>query len=213
MNKFILSAALAAAVASPLLTQSAHAQDSDANQPQTNQLDNFFVDGNLGQTQSRNDFTHNHSVFQNVRFGWRWNGYVGPEIGYVYLGRPKTDFSYIGSPINSGSNGQVSTKSRAATVGVNGKYDFYGNWFVTGHAGYMRSRTKIDGSVDGQTVFTDRTWNNGWYAGLGVGYDVTRNVSIGVNYDNYHLQYGDNSTNGELKNNVAAFSGSVEYRF
>lgn len=202
MNKFILSAALAAAVASPLLSQAAHAQDSESNQPQTNQLDNFYVAGNLGQTQYRIDASHDHSVFQNVRFGWRWDGYVGPEIGYVYLGRPK----------DVAGNSALSVKPRAATVGVNGKYDFYGNWFVTAHAGYMRSRTNIDASYAGDTVFSQRTWNNGWYGGLGVGYDVTHNVSIGVNYDNYHVQYG-NSGQDEAKNNVAAFSGSVEYRF
>jgi len=194
MNKILLSAALAAFAVSPLLSQAAHADDS-------NPLDNFYVAGNLGQTQYRADVSHDNSVFQNVRFGWRWNGYVGPEIGYVYLGRPK-DVAY------GTSN---SLKPRAATIGVNGKYNFYQNWFVTGHAGYLRSQSYLTQTV-GSDSFRDKSWNNGWFAGAGVGYNVTQNVSVALNYDNYHVQYG-RAADGQSKTNIAAFSGSVEYRF
>ncbi|WP_049620642.1 outer membrane beta-barrel protein [Frateuria defendens] len=192
MNKFVLSAALAGLALSPLLTQTARADSS-------NQLDNFYVAGNLGQTQYRDSLSHDHSVFQNVRFGWRWNGIVGPEIGYAYLGRPK---DVIG-------NDRFSVKPRAATVGVNAKYDFYQNWFVTGHAGYMRSRSNLKATVDGVTD-SSKSWNNGWYGGVGVGYNLTPSVSLGLNYDNYHLKVGRGSQSSA---NVAAYSASVEYRF
>lgn len=194
MNKLLLSATLAAFAMSPLLSQTVHADDS-------NQLDNFYVAGNLGQSQYRADAGHDSGVFQNIRFGWRWNGYVGPEIGYVYLGRPKA----VSDDVES------SLKPRAATVGINGKYDFYQNWFVTGHAGYLRSQSYM-GETFGDASARAKSWNNGWFAGAGVGYNLTQNVSVAVNYDNYRLLYGRRG-DGQSHVNVAAFSGSIEYRF
>lgn len=201
MKKLFLTATVAALLASPLLSQAARADDNSNGN--TSQLQNFYVAGNLGQTQNRNsDFGHNNSVFQNVRFGWRLNDHVGPEVGYVYLGRPK----------NVTDGVKTNLKSRAATVGVNGKYSIGDSrWFVTGHAGYMRSMSYI-GETYGDAESREKSWNNGWFAGAGVGYDLTRNVSLAVNYDNYRLQYG-RPTNGQGHSNVAAFSGSLEYRF
>ena len=80
MNKLALSAALAALALSPVLSQAAHADDTSTTPTyganvNPNWQDNFFAAGNLGQTQARTaDLSHNNSVFQNVRFGWRWNG-------------------------------------------------------------------------------------------------------------------------------------------
>jgi OmpA-OmpF porin, OOP family len=216
MNKLALSAALAALALSPVLSQSAHADDTNTtastygNNLNPNWQDNFFVAGQLGQTQYRVDsdtLNHNNGVFQNVRFGWRWNGLIGPEIGYVYLGRPKLANDF----------GQLSVQPRAATVGVNAKYNFYNNWFVTAHAGYMRSQTKFD-AIDAFGGDRYKTWNNGLYAGVGVGYDLTKNFSVGVNYDNYRLQAGNSTSFDNIgvpheRANVAAYSASVEYRF
>ena len=199
MNKLLVTTAIAAVLASPL---AARADDNNSN-GNSNPLDNFYVAGNLGQTQYRADLSHNNSVFQNVRFGWRWNGYVGPEIGYVYLGRPKTVANGV----------ENNLKSRAATVGVNGKYDFgSSNWFATAHAGYMRSTSYMGEGVGSDDAARGKSWNNGWYAGAGVGYNVTQNVSLAVNYDNYRLLYGRRG-DGQSHLNVAAFSGSIEYRF
>lgn len=210
MNKLALTAVAAALAFSPLLSQAAHADDAST-PTSTNWQDNFFVAGQLGQTQFRNaDLSHNNSVFQNVRFGWRWNGLVGPEIGYVYLGRPKSDVYGDGST-------SLSLKPRAATIGVNAKYNFYQNWFVTAHAGYLRAENKFALTSGGaENRYT--TWNNGLYAGLGVGYDLTKNFSVGLNYDDYRLQSGNGTSAnyvgaGHDRTNIAAYSASVEYRF
>jgi OmpA-OmpF porin, OOP family len=212
MNKLAFSAALAALALSPVLSQAAHADDASTatygSNVNPNWQDNFFVAGNLGKSDARSaDLTHKNSVFQNVRFGWRWNGIVGPEIGYAYLGRPKADIA--------DGFGSVSAKPQAATIGVNGKYNFYKGWYVTGHAGYLRSVTKAALSV-GDSRLRDQTWNNGLYAGLGVGYDVTKNVSLALNYDDYRIQTGnktDTNLLGRTRTNIAAYSASVEYRF
>lgn len=207
MNKLALSAAVAALALSPVFA--AQAQDASQSVPtyganvNPNWQDNFFVAGQLGQTQARSAaFTHDNGVFQNVRFGWRWNGIIGAELGYVYLGRPKAEYDGLAS---------TSAKPRAGTVGVNAKYNVYEGLYVTAHAGYMRSNTRFD-TVVGPYHDTDKTWNNGVYAGLGVGYDLTKNVSVSVNYDDYRVQAGNDNI-GRIRYNVAAYSAGIEYRF
>ena len=194
MNKTFLAAALAVAAVSPFAAKA----------DESNQLDNFFVAGNLGQSNYRlGGYSDKTDVFQNVRFGWRWNGLVGAEIGYAYLGKAKDvqDFT------------SESAKARAAQLGVTAKYNFFENWYVTGHGGYLRSRTTGAVTV-GDVSASEKSWNNGWYAGAGVGYDVTKNVSLALNYDNYHVKYGREGASAPQENtNVAAYSASVEYRF
>lgn len=188
MKKTFIAAALAIAAMSPFAAQ------ADA----SSRTHDFFVAGNLGQSNARDSLlTHKNSVFQNIRFGWRWNGIVGAEVGYAYLGRPKIESAF--------GYDSISVKNQAATVGVTAKYDFVPNWYVTGHAGYARTRT-TGTSTAGDVTTTSRNWNNGWYAGAGIGYNLTSNGSLGLNYDNYNIRtYG--------KNNIAAYSVSYEYRF
>ena len=194
MSKTFFAAALAVAALSPFAAKA----------DETNQLDNFFVAGNLGQSNYRmGGVSDKTDVFQNVRFGWRWNGIVGAEIGYAYLGKVKNDFNF----------GNSWAKPRVAQIGVTAKYNFHDGWFVTGHGGYLRSRTTA-GITVGNVSASEKSWNNGWYAGAGVGYDVTRNVSLALNYDNYHVKNGrGGSDQPQTSANVAAYSASVEYRF
>ncbi|WP_199098157.1 outer membrane beta-barrel protein [Dyella sp. ASV21] len=194
MNKTLIAAALAVVAVAPFAAKA----------DESNQLDNFFVAGNLGQSNYRiGGVSDKNDVFQNVRFGWRWNGIVGAEIGYAYLGKVKNNFDFA----------SVSAKPRVGQIGVTAKYNFYNNWYVTGHGGYLRSRT-TGGVTVGDVSATAKSWNNGWYAGAGVGYDVTKNVSLALNYDNYHVKYGRAGASEEQVNaNVAAYSASIEYRF
>jgi OOP family OmpA-OmpF porin len=186
MKKTLIAAALAVTAVLPFAAQ------ADA----SSQTNDFFVAGNLGQSNARDGLvTHKTSVFQNVRFGWRWNGIVGAEVGYAYLGRAKLESAYDA----------LSIKNQAATVGVTAKYDFVPNWYVTGHAGYARMRTTGTWTA-GDNTTTSRDWNNGWYAGAGVGYNLSSKASLGLNYDNYHVK-------AYSKGNIAAYSVSYEYRF
>lgn len=194
MNKTLLAAALAVVAAAPF------AAKADEN----NQLNNFFVAGNLGQSNYRvGGISDKSDAFYNLRFGWRWNGIVGAELGYADLGKAKNDYNFA----------STWAKPRVAQLGVTAKYNFYNNWYVTGHGGYLRSRTTAGVTV-GNTSASEKSWNNGWYAGAGVGYDVTQNVSLALNYDNYHVKYGRaGASESQANTNIAAYSASVEYRF
>jgi len=232
--KKLLLAAIVVAVAAPTASMASQPDSSVQSNVETNQLDNFFVAGNLGASKYRDatasnhpgyrdDLTHDNSVFQNLRFGWRWDGIVGPEIGYAYLGEGKRNYLY--------PERLYSVEPKAFTLGVNSKYDFHDNWFVTAHAGGLRSHTNVACTTSFIPCERDRVFGlpggpsvsntssrNGWYGGLGVGYDITNDVSVGVNYDNYNIKYNavDNPDSGvdtKAKRNIAAFSTSLEYRF
>ncbi|AIF46064.1 outer membrane beta-barrel protein [Dyella japonica] len=193
MNKTLLAAALAVVAVAPF------AAKADEN----NQLNNFFVAGNLGQSNYRvGGLSDKTDGYYNLRFGWRWNGIVGAEVGYADLGKGKNVADFT----------STWAKARAAQVGVTAKYNFYNNWYVTGHGGYLRSRTTAGVTVGDMSV-SQKSWNNGWYAGAGVGYDVTQNVSLALNYDNYHVKYGRDTSQPQDHANIAAYSASVEYRF
>jgi OOP family OmpA-OmpF porin len=204
MKKLLFVTATALSI--PLVSTAAASDTSLGANLDTNQLDNFYVAGNLGQTQYRTSYeiSHRDSVFQNVRFGWRWNGIVGAELGYAYLGRRKDQYAF----------GESSVNTRAATLGANAKYNIYDGWFVTAHGGYLRSQRE---NTQTSYVFGDSSnhtsWNNGWYGGVGAGYDITHSVSVALNYDNYHLQYNHSDDAFRDKVNVAAYSASIEYRF
>jgi len=191
MKNTLIAATLAVAAVFPFAAQ------ADA----SSQTHDFFVAGNLGQSNVRDSFTHKNGVFQNVRFGWRWNGIVGTEVGYAYLGRPKLEIA----------DASTTVKTQAATVGVTAKYDFVPNWYVTGHAGYARTRSIVTGTA-GDFTATSRSWNNGWYGGAGAGYNLTSHASLGLNYDNYHVKVGRKG-DGRGAANIAAYSVSYEYRF
>jgi OmpA-OmpF porin, OOP family len=190
MKKTFIAAALAVAAVSSFAAQA----------DESSQLNNFFIAGNLGQSNLRADFTHKNSVFQGINAGWRWNGIVGAEVGYAYLGRPKIQSTYESS----------SLKTQAATVGVNARYDFVPNWYVSGRAGYARTRALAEGTA-GDFSAKSRSWNNGWYGGVGVGYNITTHASLGLNYDNYRVEVGRKGEDRSTAN-IAAYSVGFEYR-
>ncbi|BDU19604.1 hypothetical protein [Dyella sp. GSA-30] len=45
-----------------------------------------------------------------------------------------------------------------------------------------------------------------------MGYNLTSNASLGLNYDNYHVKVGRKG-DGRGAANIAAYSVSYEYRF
>jgi OOP family OmpA-OmpF porin len=163
-------------------------------------INKFFVAGNLGQSNPRAGFTHKNGVFQGINAGWRWDGILGAEIGYACLGRAK-----IRMPGESGSQ-----QSQAGTAGLNARYNFLPNWYVSGRTGYARVRAlseRVAGNFSGKTS----RWNSGWYRGVGVGYNMTRHASLGLNYDNYYVEAG-RKNDGPDATTIATYSVRFEYR-
>lgn len=97
-------------------------------------------------------------------------------------------------------------------IGANGRFNLSPNWYIGGRAGFIRatldSRIRINRPDD--SVFRDGYNNHadGWYAGVGFGYDFKRNFSLGLNYDYYGAK-----DHGFKIINQDVVSVSGEYRF
>jgi hypothetical protein len=195
MNKRFQMAAIAIALA--VSSTTAFADESGA----------FFVNANLGQSSynSNNSALSNNTAFSTaVRGGYSWYSPAvdfGFEAGYVDLGK-------VSGVINGGGiSTNVSAHAQGPLLGIDLKYKFQNRWFISGRLGYLH--TSLTESASGIGSMNDH--GGGGYAGLGVGYDITKNFSLGASYDNYRIKVRVDGVNAS--GNVGMFSGFVEYRF
>lgn len=207
MRNTLLTAAVAATLAAASFA--GHATEAQ-----------FFVDGKVGQSNyhySGSDFHDTKDVSSNVMFGYRWSPeqrfYIGPELGYIDLGKIGQSYNFNYGDFSE--HDHYGIKSKGALLGVNTKWDLGDRWYLTAHAGLSRLRSETtysysysDGYPGGN--FHAKEDANSWYAGLGVGYDINRNLGFGLAYDNYSLKY-DNGD--DRKTDVGVIAATIEWRF
>jgi len=197
MKTTLIAIALATAglSAAPMLSHAA-----DANGPGGG----LFINGNIGQSSlSKGAYDDNDTAY-DANIGYRWalnpNVALGIEGGYANLGKfdPSSNF-------NSQGLGRASVKGW--TLGVNGHFNITPEWYLSGRAGLFRAYVKgayLDAAAT--PVYVDDT-SSKYYAGAGVGYDFSNNLSIGVNYDYYKADKAG------LKFDPSVVSVSAEVRF
>jgi OOP family OmpA-OmpF porin/outer membrane immunogenic protein len=175
----------------------------------------FFVNGNVGQSNLSKGLYDDSDTAYAVNIGYRWainaNVALGIEGGYTDLGKFGVDLNHFVPHENPGlPNASV----KGWTAGVNGHFNLTPQWYVSGRTGLFRADIKgaYDNPDEGGHVFVpafltvDGT-STKYYAGAGVGYDFSNNMSVGLNYDFYKA-----SKNGlKLTPNLLSVSG--EYRF
>lgn len=210
MNKILtvaLGAALAAASASAAAAGSSGA---------------FFINAGVGQSQYHVGHTdglgyklEDKDTAVAARFGYAWklgNGFdLGVEGGYADLGKL----------VAKANDGVTFAKSDLSTkgwlLGGNGKYHFEKNWYLSARAGWYHAEQKARAFVvdveSGETLGygSADADGDGWYGGVGVGYDFAPNFSMGLNYDNYHAKAETDGVTDE--GSVGVFSLSAEFRF
>lgn len=145
-----------------------------------------------------------------VRFGYIWYNTVdfGIEGGYVDLGKVTSRYLSAGTA----ENGDITAKGWM--LGVNGKYHFARDWFLSARGGWLHSKVDATASYSDSTTSqyaTGSAHGDGWYAGAGVGYDFSPNFSLSLNYDNYHAKAKTDA--GSITGNVGTYMFSAEYRF
>lgn len=191
MKKLHLAAALIAALAAP----SAFAQATDRT--------GFFVNGSVGSGNvSEGDFSDTGTAWQ-LNGGYRW-GAIGIEGGYA-------DFANLSDTVEGLD---VNAALDGFTLGVNGRFNFAEQWYLSGRVGAffwdadanaavcaVAGTNRVCNLVDADTDGTD------FYAGLGLGYDFNEMFSLGVAYD--YFQAEDN----DLKLNTNTYSIAGEVRF
>lgn len=176
---------------------------------------NFYVGADVGQAHHRLGDNPDERIDRSdtaaaVRFGyvWHWAVDFGVEGGYATLGKITDDYTQH----NSGYPSRMSIETSGLFAGTKVKYHFSDAWYVSARAGVFQSHVKVrdhDESPDGGDYRASST-NGSWYAGAGVGYDVSRDFSLGLSYDNFRSKVG---TNDSVTFNTAMFSLSAEYRF
>jgi hypothetical protein len=161
--------------------------------------------------------------------GYRWAVdkpfYLGLEGGYVSLGRDhaSTDYSIaftdITGPHTLTGSTRGTIKNEALLIGVNGKWELPAQYFITAHAGIARYRNNqhlhYAGNLDGAATEggSDRYsyYDTNYYAGLGFGYDFSRQVSLTFTYDHYAPGYEAYGVKEKIK--FDAYAAAVEFRF
>ncbi|MGA7438450.1 MAG: outer membrane beta-barrel protein [Luteibacter sp.] len=210
MIKYFIAAMTTIAVAAPAL---AYADGQGA-----------FVQAGAGQA------SQNHTgTSWSLSGGYRWavaSGlYVGLEGGYHDLANGKfrysanESFTDIDGPhrLNSQSVAHLGTK--AVTFGVAARWDFADKVYATAHGGIARyryrQRTEGTSTIDDQppqdSHFAYSLFDTRWYAGAGMGYDFTPQLSLQFTYDHYPQHY---SVYGyRFSNNLDIYSTALEFRF
>ncbi|UGB46247.1 outer membrane beta-barrel protein [Frateuria edaphi] len=204
MNKYVLS--LSALILAGACS-SAFAQDNRA----------FFVNAAAGQATYHVDDAdgdnyagNNSDSATSLRLGYLWHGPVdiGVEGGYVDLGQLKA------SLISGAVFEEATVHAKGWLLGAAGKYHFADQWFVSARGGWLRASSDVDFRIStpaDSTSASSSVDGNGWYGGVGVGYDFSDNVSLGVNYDNYHVKAQTDGVSADA--NVGTWMVTAEYRF
>jgi OmpA-OmpF porin, OOP family len=197
MKKTLL--ALALTTAGLLAVPAAFAQ----NAPTDN--GGWFVNGNVGRTSINNGPYDGHDTGYALNGGYRWslapNFSLGAEVGYNDLGNIHAKNIFNSQPVISPGKSQL----HGWTAGANAHLDLSPSWYISGRGG-LYSWTGHGLNNDINPVRKGLS-DNSWYAGAGVGYNITSNLSVGLNYDYFDAQ----KHNVDLSTDMV--SASAEYRF
>ncbi len=197
MKKSLL--ALALATAGLLGTSAAFAQNAPADNG------GWFINGNVGRTSLNKGPYDGHDTGYALDGGYRWslapNFSLGAEVGYNDLGNIHAKNIFNSQPVVAPGKSQL----HGWTAGANAHLDLGTNWYLSGRAGlYSWTGHGLSNDID---PVNKSLSNNSWYAGAGVGYRITSNLSVGLNYDYFDAK----KHNVDLSTDMV--SASAEYRF
>jgi OOP family OmpA-OmpF porin/outer membrane immunogenic protein len=196
-NKTLLALALTTAgalAASGAIAQSAPTQNGG-----------WFLNGNVGQTSINHGNYDDQATGYAINGGYRWalnpSAALGMELGYNDLGNIHAKNIFNSQPVVQDNKSEL----HGWTAGVNGHFNLTPNWYVSGRTGlYSWKGHGLSNDANPVRKGLDDT---SWYAGAGVGYDFSNNVSVGLNYDYYDAKKQQVNLSTDM------VSVSAEYRF
>jgi opacity protein-like surface antigen len=184
-NTAIVLAIATAFIAAPCFIQQAHAQG--ANSPGTDS--SFFVNGTVGHSYFGSGQNSGSDTGYAINGGYRWavtpNFAIGPEIGYNDLGNIRLKNTFSSQPVVAPGKASL----HGWTVGANAKYGFASNWYASARAGLYEWSGQ--GMTRDITPVLKHRSSDGYYGGVGVGYDFNRNFGVGLDYDYYRAKKND----------------------
>ncbi|GLQ49447.1 outer membrane beta-barrel protein [Dyella flava] len=162
------------------------------------------ADAGYGQV-NKGPYDNQGNYIGGVKGGYRFainpETSVGVEAGYQYLG-------FVNA---KGAENVSSNRGRlyGPTLGANLRWNFNPSWYAEIRAGAMYAQGS--GLTDTYDSSYQRFERIRPYAGVGVGYNLAANWSVGVNYDYYDGQGKSGNQGVQLQTN--AVTVSAEYRF
>lgn len=200
MKKTLFAVALAAvgfAVVPAAFAQSAPTQTAQQG---------WYVGAEAGYGQiNKGPYDSNGDAIGGIKGGYRFainpETSFGVEAGYQYLGRIDA----------RGASGDSSLRSKlyGPTLGVNLRYNFTPNWYGEVRTGAFYAQGQ--GLTNTANPSYERFERTRYYAGVGAGYNINQNWSVGVNYNYYDGTSRGGDRGVQLQTN--AYTASVEYRF
>jgi OmpA-OmpF porin, OOP family len=141
----------------------------------------WYLGGSIGQSKAKDacsDLSSNVSCDDKdtawkIFGGYQFNRYIAAEVAYTDLGKVKA----------SGPTVSAEVKSNAwELVGV-GSYPIGASGFAPyAKLGVYRGESKLSSS----SGVSDKDTSNDWTAGLGVRYDITKNVAVRAEWQRYN---------------------------
>jgi len=219
--------AIALATAGVLAIPAAFAQDASTDsstQAGWKSHSGWYVDGDLGTSRANDNQTYRKANYAGaLTGGYRWavspDMSVGAELGYVYLGKfdAKSDINqnYLA---NGGNVGDARSNLRGATLGGDMRLNFTQAWYINLRGGLFDAHGSALSEDTQFPVRRNFSNNIGYYAGVGTGWDINRNWSVGLNYTYYGVNRDQSLTNGQIAGtrvglDTNTLTASAEYRF
>lgn len=197
MNKNKILLAVAIATAGLVAVPTAFAQN--AANPTSQQ--GWYVAANAGYAALDKGPYDNGAPAGGVTGGYRFAinpaTSLGVEVGYQYLGQVTAR--------GLSSDSSADSKLRGTTAGLDLRYNLSPSWYgeLRGGAFYAQGQGLTD-TANPQYQQFNRTQ---YYAGAGVGYNISPQWSLGLNYNYY------NGTGRDVELQTSAYTVSAEYRF
>lgn len=215
--------ALAIATTGLALSAGAFAQDTT---PESgwNAQSGWYIDGDLGVAQANNNNHYKGSNYTGgLTGGYRWavgpDLSIGPEIGYVYLGKADAGEGSKQAYYANGGNNNPRSNLRGATLGADMRFNVSPIWYIDVRGGALDARGSALSDSENAPVRRNFSNNLGYYAGVGTGWNINRHWGVGLEYNYYQVSRDRHSQpDGQwrgtgLSLDTNALTAKVEYRF
>lgn len=171
-----------------------------------NNPDGWFLSGNVGRVAIDEDLYDGEDTGYAVQGGYRWavgrSSAIGVELGYNDLGNIELGDALVDDdPVLD----QNASELHGWIAGANGRFAFTPKWYASARGGVYIWRGH--GFSNDNELLSQDLDETSWYAGVGVGYNVTPAFSLGLNYDYYDAEQGLADLGTDM------LSAGAEYRF
>jgi OOP family OmpA-OmpF porin len=159
----------------------------------------FFVDGALGRGSRGIYGSDSTAAALDVGYRWSW---FGVDVGYIDLSKEHAPiFGTSNVPESSQQLYRYGSAEHGFTLDASGRWNIGDHFYYSARAGlYAWHNTFYQDYYEPLPIHTKSSQDAvSWNAGLGIGYDFSKNFSLGLRYDWYH---GDHETTHPLSLNA-----------